>query len=103
MQLELDWDIPPGVAVEICSYPWQRRIVDSNGLSLAAYLISENPYLDKVRFQDHEPKEISWTATGLVEEDPPGLPYHLPFQLGPATSTASKMILLWHDAYQVLD
>lgn len=83
LQLELDWAIPPGGAVEISSYPWQIRIVDSNGLSLAAYLISENPYLDKVKFQDHTPMVVSWTATGLTG--------------------ASKMSLLWHDAYQLMD
>lgn len=82
-QLELDWNIAAGSAVEISSYPWQTRIVDSNGLSLAAYLISENPYLDKVRFPDHTPMTISWNASG--------------------TTSASRMSLLWHDSYQVLD
>jgi len=82
-QLELDRNIPADTVVEISSYPWSRRIVDSNGLSLAAYLISDNPYLNKVRFEDHVPKTISWTASG--------------------TTDASKMTLLWHDAYQVLD
>lgn len=82
-QIELDYDIPAGQVVEISSYPWSRRAVTSTGLSVAAYIISDNPYLDKVRFNDHEEKEISWTATG--------------------TTGDSKMTLLWHDTYQLLD
>lgn len=83
-QLELDWNIPAGGAVEICSYPWQTRVVDSNGLSLAAYLITTpSLYLDKLVFNDHETKLISWNATGTTGE--------------------SFMTLLFHDAYQVID
>ena len=83
-QIELDWDIAAGKAVEITSYPWLgRRVVDSDGLSLAAYLIiNGDPYLDKVRFFNKTSKLISWNATGL--------------------DSNSKMVLLWHDGYQVM-
>lgn len=81
-QIELDYNVLTGQVVEICSYPWQRRAVTNDGLSVAAFLISEKPYLDRVRFQDHVPKLISWTATG--------------------TNANSKMTLLWRDAYQVI-
>lgn len=75
--------IPAGVAVEISSYPWERRVVDSNGISLAAYIVTDRPYLDTIRFPDHVPTVISWTGTSLA--------------------AGSKMRLLWHDGYQVMD
>lgn len=83
-QIQLDWNIPAGGAAEICSYPWQTRVVDSAGLTLAAYLImTPNLYLDKLVFPNDVAKTISWTATG--------------------TTGASAMTLLFHDAYQVID
>lgn len=82
-QIELDWDIPEDVIVEISSYPWQRRVVDSNGLSLAAYIVTDRPYLDTIRFPFNDPLLVSWHATGLGAD--------------------SRMRILWNDAYQVMD
>jgi len=84
-EITLHWSIPAGVAVEINSYPWSgRRVVASNGLSLAAYLeMNPDPYLDKLKFPVNTPTLISWTGTG--------------------TTSASGMSLLWYDAYQVMD
>ncbi|QGJ90066.1 minor tail protein [Mycobacterium phage Indlulamithi] len=82
-QIELDWNVEAGQIVEISSYPWQRRVVDNTGLSLAARIVTDRPYLDSIYFNDHEPKLISWTATG--------------------TNAVSKMRVLWHDGWQVMD
>ena len=84
-QITLHYNIPAGVAVEINSYPWSgRRVVASNGLSLAAYLeMIPDPYLDKLKIPVNTDLVVSWTATGLT--------------------SASGMSLLWHDAYQVMD
>lgn len=83
--IELESNIPAGKVVEITSYPWLgRRVVDSDGLSLASKLVIEgDPYLEHVYFDNHSSKLISWTAT--------------------STTGASKMVLLWHDGYQVMD
>lgn len=75
--------IPAGTVVEISSYPWQRRVIDSDGLSLAAYIVTDKPYLDTIYFPDNEPFDIAWDATG--------------------TDSNSKMRVLWHDGYQVMD
>lgn len=82
--ISLDWDIPAGKAAEITSYAWLgRRVVDSDNLSLAAYLtISGEPYLDRLKLLHRSNIDISWTAVG--------------------TNTDSKMIVLWHDGYQVM-
>lgn len=82
--LSLDWDIPAGKVAEITSYPWLgRRVVDSDGLSLAAYLtISNEPYLDRLKLYHRSEIDISWNAVG--------------------TTADSKMIVLWHDGYQVM-
>ena len=81
-QLSLDTVIPAGKLVEISSYPWARRIVNSDGLSLAAYNSSADPYLDKIKFQAGVTTQISWTGTGLTG--------------------ASNIKLFWRDAYQVM-
>lgn len=82
--IKLHQDIPADMVVEINSYPWSgRRVVASNGLSMAAYLeMTPEPYLEKLRFPINTPYEISWTATG--------------------TNAGSGVSLLWHDAYQVM-
>lgn len=89
-QIELDTSeiypggiLPAGKAIEISSYPHERRVVDSDGYSLASYIVTDRPYLDQLRWQVQEPTVISWTATNL----------------GPT----SRMRLTWHDGYQVMD
>lgn len=82
-QIELDWNIPAGKAVAISSYPWERRVVDSDGLSLAAKIVTDRPYLDTIRYPVNEDFLISWTAASLNSD--------------------SRLRLLWHDAYQVMD
>lgn len=75
--------LPDGAAIEVSSYPHERRVVDSNGFSLAARIVTDRPYLDSLRFPNNDPTVISWTATNL----------------GPN----SRMRLTWHDGYQVMD
>lgn len=84
-EIILHYNIPAGVAVEINAYPWSgRRVVASNGLSLAAYLeMTPDPYLDKLRWTNNTETLVSWTGTGLTAD--------------------SGMSLLWYDAYQVMD
>ena len=90
-QIELDTTelypggiVPDGHVVEISSYPHERRVIDTfDGRSLAAYIVTDRPYLDTIKLPDHTPTVTSWTATDL----------------GPN----SRMRLTWHDAYQVMD
>lgn len=82
--IQLHHNLPPDTAAEINAYPWSgRRVVRSDGLSLAAYLeMTPEPYLSKLRFPVNTPYEIVWDATG--------------------TTLASGLSILWHDAYQVM-
>lgn len=82
--IQLDWIIPDGKYVEITSYAWLgRRCVDSDGLSLSAYLIiSQEPYLDKLIMRHKSNINISWTSVG--------------------TNANSKMAVCWYDGYQVM-
>lgn len=82
-QIELNRNIPAGSTVEISSYPWQRRVVNNQGISLAAYIVTDRPYLDTIRFPFNRPHTVSWHGTG--------------------TTSSSRMRVLWHDAYQVMD
>lgn len=82
-QIELNYNILAGSAVEISSLPWERRVIDLNGISLASYIVSDQPYLDQILLPNDVPTIISWNATG--------------------TTTASKMQFLWRNGYQVMD
>jgi hypothetical protein len=48
-QIELLLNIAADVVVEISSYPWMRRVVDSNGYNWRAALIGNTPYLDMLK------------------------------------------------------
>lgn len=41
--------IPAGKSIEINTYPWSRRVIDSDGLNLRNYLASDSSYLDKIK------------------------------------------------------
>ena len=75
--------VPTNEIIEISSYPWERRVVDSHGLSLAAFIVTDKPYLDTIKLPYQTPIEISWSGGNL--------------------SGNSRMRVLWHDAYQVMD
>jgi len=81
-QISLNTTIPSGKAVEISSYPWSRRIINSDGLSLAAYNTSPDPYLDRIKFHPGVVTQMSWTGTGY--------------------NGSTSVRLFWHDAYQVM-
>lgn len=61
-QIELNYTIEEGNAVEISSYPWQRRAVDANGVNLAANLIGKTQYLDKLVLPYMSPIALKWTS-----------------------------------------
>jgi hypothetical protein len=78
--------LPAGEYIEISSYPWVgRRVIDTLGHSLAAYMtMTPDPYLDKLFFPENLPLDIGWHADETVLGD-------------------SEMVLLFHDAYQVME
>jgi hypothetical protein len=84
MQLQVNYTLVENQVIELSTYPWNRRIIDlSTGYNLSPYFVAEQPFLDKITYPYLEPTEISWHATG--------------------TTANSKMVLLWHDAYQVVE
>lgn len=82
LDIELDWTLAGGEIVEISSYPWSRRVVNSSSLNLGAKLIGETQYLDKLRFPLGVAKNITWTAGG--------------------TTGSSGMLFCWRDSYVAL-
>ena len=82
IELQLDWDIPAGKILEINSYPWSRRCVDSDGYNRRQSLVGPSPYLDKLRF--------SWDDSPTIQV------------VAVNTTSASKGIIMWRDAYQVI-
>lgn len=75
-RISLAYTVGSGEIVEISSYPWSRRIVSTNGRSLAAYNNSPDPFLDKYKLS-YSGSQCSFTGGGSV-------------------------VLLWRSAYQVM-
>jgi hypothetical protein len=80
--IELNSTIPPGVIVEISSYPWARRIVDSNGLNRRTELVGSTLYLDQIKFPAETNMDITWTCTG--------------------SSAATELYFLWRESYNII-
>lgn len=82
LQIQLQRTIDDGVLVEVNSYPWSRRIIDSNGVNGRNWLIGNTLYLDQIHIPPATPLPMSWAATG--------------------TSDASSCTVLWRDAYHTI-
>ena len=78
---QLDWDIPAGKILEINSYPWSRRCVDSDGINRRANLVGPTPYLDRLRFNYDQPLLIRCTANGTTSESKGVVAYRDAFQI----------------------
>lgn len=63
--IELDYEIEEGEALEISSYPWMRRAVDSKRINLAAYLIGKSEYLDRMIVPYGQEVPVRWTSEEL--------------------------------------
>jgi hypothetical protein len=61
-QVSLNYSIAAGKAVEVSSYPWQRRVVSSDGLNLTSNLDGVTRYLDKLKLPYGVPIPLKWTA-----------------------------------------
>ena len=66
VQVQLELDIPSEVIVEVSSYPWMRRIVDSNGINWRASLIGNSQYLDQLQIPPDEDVVLRWTDSTLT-------------------------------------
>jgi len=81
--LEMSSEIPPGVVVEVSSYPWQRRVVDGNSVNRRTEVIGDTLYLDQIKFPAFTGMQISWTC-----ED--------------ADAESTQLLVLWREAYNVI-
>lgn len=81
LHIYLQMDILAGVTVEVNSYPWTRRIIDSNGINRRTTLVGNTKYLDQLRMPPNTPVPMTWSAT--------------------LTSGDSKCFVLWRDAYHI--
>lgn len=82
VSFELDWNIPAGKILEINGYPGFRRCVDSDGFNRRQSLVGTTPYLDRLKFNFNQTPTIQCIAIN--------------------TTSASKGIIMWRDAYQVI-
>jgi len=76
--------LPAGVSMEISTYPWQRRFVDTNGINRRMEIVGDTLYLDQIQFMEGESIPVSWTADSG------------------STTSDSQMWFLWREAYNVI-
>lgn len=65
VSIELDIELEAGDFAEVSSYPWQRRIIDNNGLNLNAKLVGETQYLDQLKIPAGIEIPVRWTSEEL--------------------------------------
>lgn len=61
-EIALNVSIPTGDIVEVSSYPWQRRAVQSGRINLAANLVGKTKYLDQLKLPYQIPVPVKWTS-----------------------------------------
>lgn len=83
--IQVNATIDDGVVMEISSYPWMRRVVDSTGLNWRAFVVGSTMYLDQLIFPAFTSMPISWT----IDE-------------GASHSDDTQMLFLWREAYNVV-
>ncbi len=81
-EIELNYNVPVGVVVEITSYPWERRVITSLGQNISPLMIGNSPYMEKIVLQPSSISEI-----GLS---------------GSATTADTGLVVLWREAYATL-
>ncbi len=80
--LELASTIASGVVLEVSSYPWIRRVVDSLNINHRTEVIGETQYLDQIKFPAGSDMDIHWTCTG--------------------GDASTQLFVLWREAYNVI-
>jgi hypothetical protein len=81
-QIQLQHTIAEGVVLEVNTYPWSRRIVDTNGANWRNTLIGNSKYLDRMTIPADTSVPMSWVAT--------------------STNSSSSCLVLWRDAYNTV-
>ena len=66
VQIELGLDIASNTVLEVSSYPWMRRIVDSNNVNWRAALIGSSQYLDQLQIPPQTEIALRWTDQSLT-------------------------------------
>lgn len=78
-KITLETTLAAGKQIEISSYPWRRRVINSDSETLSAFLIDDSPYMDELKIPAGEE-----TAFGLS---------------GSGTSGSTLLRVLWREAY----
>jgi len=63
--IDLATSIEEGEILEVSSYPWMRRAVNSNRINLAANMIGNSQYLDRMQIPYNQVVPIRWTSDEL--------------------------------------
>jgi hypothetical protein len=61
-EVRLNYTLKKDDMLEISSYPWQRRMIDSNRVNLASYATGIMPYLDRLMIPANSTTAVRWTS-----------------------------------------
>ncbi len=79
MRIKLQTTLAAGKLIEISSYPWRRRVINSDGYTLSAFLIEDSPYMDELKIPGGEATDFGLSGSG--------------------TSGNTLLRVLWREAY----
>ena len=65
-QIELDMSVAADTVLEVSSYPWMRRIVDSDGNNWRTKMIGETVYLDQLKLPPNTYIPMRWTNNAVT-------------------------------------
>jgi hypothetical protein len=80
--VEVNLTIAAGKTLEINSYPWQRRVVDTDGINRRVNLVGTSPYLDELKIAPLSSVPVGFSGSG--------------------TTGATSMLVKWREAYSTL-
>lgn len=80
--IDINFNLAAGKLIEVNTYPWTRRVVNSDAQNLSPLLVSGSPYLDQIKIPPN-----ATTGVGLS---------------GGSTTGATNAVVLWREAYNSL-
>lgn len=64
--VEITHNLAAGKAIEINAYPWERRIIDSDGNNLVVALAGASPYMDEMTIRPNATTNVGLSGTSTT-------------------------------------
>lgn len=78
--IDITFNLAQGKLIQVSTYPWERRIVNSDGQNLAPVAGGTTPYLNEIKIPPYQTTRVGLSGTG--------------------TNSNTKAYVLWREAYR---